>query len=363
MHPAVRLALPLPLLGVAAVAIADTPVVGPPTARNVEPVSFPYRRIAVTAQGTILADGLASVPCAKDGTSPLPTLLPALRSFQASKPDGGVLLVGDPEVDSQVVLAVIGTVTASGMQRIALQASPAGAPLAALNLLQPLSPGDFISSDEPDHSPGREALIVHVAAAEVNLFRAMDDKVVLPRLPDGALPIQTLTDLLAEDRRLYPAADKVVILTDHGVPFADLVAVLDRTRGQGYGQTLVGGGAPVGPGDAVHAELFAATDDVLSRDYTASDAGLGDPGSAWVSVWRRLLSDDAHSDAAAVAESGSTTLVVSGADLGLDLDADLGNRGTLTVEGAELHACATALPAYTAYAQAYDDWMALHDGC
>src|SRR4051812_6279330 len=106
MHTSLRLALSLPLLGVAAVAIADAPVVCPPPARNVEPVSFPYQRITVTAQGTILADGLAPIPCAKGCTSPLPTLLPRLRSFHARQPDGGVLLIGDPKADLRVVVAV-----------------------------------------------------------------------------------------------------------------------------------------------------------------------------------------------------------------------------------------------------------------
>jgi len=51
--------------------------------------------------------------------------------------------------------------------------------------------------------------------------------------------------LVAADRALFPEEQRVVIDTDDGTPYEQVVAAMDLTRELGYEQTLLAGGAPV----------------------------------------------------------------------------------------------------------------------
>ena len=53
-----------------------------------------------------------------------------------------------------------------------------------------------------------------------------------------------LRDLIKADHELLPAETMVVINTDDGVPYEEMIKVLDITREIGYPQTLLAGGPP-----------------------------------------------------------------------------------------------------------------------
>lgn len=61
------------------------------------------------------------------------------------------------------------------------------------------------------------------------------------RAPDW----ETVRALVAADRALFPGEQRVVINTDDGIPYEQVVAAMDLTRELGYEQTLLAGGAPV----------------------------------------------------------------------------------------------------------------------
>ena len=53
-----------------------------------------------------------------------------------------------------------------------------------------------------------------------------------------------LRELITADHELLPAETMVVINTDDGVPYEEMIKVLDMTRELGYPQTLLAGGPP-----------------------------------------------------------------------------------------------------------------------
>jgi hypothetical protein len=51
-----------------------------------------------------------------------------------------------------------------------------------------------------------------------------------------------ITRLLADDRARFPHERDIVIVTDDGEPYGDLIAALDAASALGYDRPLVGGG-------------------------------------------------------------------------------------------------------------------------
>lgn len=66
----------------------------------------------------------------------------------------------------------------------------------------------------------------------------------LGRSADRAPDWDSVRALVAADRALFPGEQRVVINTDDGIPYEQVVAAMDLTRELGYEQTLLAGGAP-----------------------------------------------------------------------------------------------------------------------
>jgi biopolymer transport protein ExbD len=63
------------------------------------------------------------------------------------------------------------------------------------------------------------------------------------RAPDGSLRMEGLVDALAHDDRRYDGASALLLVTDDGVAYGDMMAVLDLVESHGY-EVLLGGGPP-----------------------------------------------------------------------------------------------------------------------
>lgn len=207
-----------------------------PAAENTEVVEGPYTRVTVTAEGHVAHDGSTMRPNAEGR---LPGLVAPFQAFREKVGDGTVLVAGDARADFRVVRWTLASVNEAGLRHVAFLAGPETSPPRALLVSQSVAQAAPVAE-----SAVRSTLrppVIHLSASGLVFVRAAERIVRLPRV-DGALDVPRLGRLLDEDRRLHPSANFAIINSDDGVPYGDMMRVLDLTRGEGYARTLLAGG-------------------------------------------------------------------------------------------------------------------------
>jgi biopolymer transport protein ExbD len=90
-----------------------------------------------------------------------------------------------------------------------------------------------------DPEPPPPPLTVHLAAYGARIGRGAD-VVEVQRMAD-AFAWAEIERVIAVDRASHEDQRQVVIVTDDGLPYRDMIRALDLTRTHGYDETLLGG--------------------------------------------------------------------------------------------------------------------------
>lgn len=116
--------------------------------------------------------------------------------------------------------------------------------IASLDVEQNISPPDpnVIPPDPPPPPP----LTVHVEADRHWVGRKVEEGVTIMKVGE-TYDYDKLRETIVKDHETYPTETMVVINTDDGVPYEEMIKVLDLTREIGYPQTALAGGAPGTP--------------------------------------------------------------------------------------------------------------------
>jgi len=114
--------------------------------------------------------------------------------------------------------------------------------IASLDVEQSISntPPDVIEQPE---TPPVPPLTVHVKAEGHWIGRKVEEGIQVPKAGE-TYDYTKLEELMKKDHETYPVEEMVVINTDDGVPYEEMVKVLDMSRTIGYPKTLLAGGAP-----------------------------------------------------------------------------------------------------------------------
>jgi biopolymer transport protein TolR len=94
-----------------------------------------------------------------------------------------------------------------------------------------------------DDTPPVPPLTVHVKADGHFIARKVEEGVQVPKSGDD-YDMEKLRELMTKDHETFPAEEMVVINTDDGVPYEEMIKVLDMSRDIGYPKTLLAGGPP-----------------------------------------------------------------------------------------------------------------------
>jgi len=119
---------------------------------------------------------------------------------------------------------------------------------------------DNATQTEPQDPPPPPPLTVHVTSEGYQIFRKPEEMTtdaanhIVPKIDatDDKLAdanhkqfdYTKLEELVKKDRETYPDEKMVVINTDHGVSYEEMVKVLDLTRVYKYPQSALAGGPP-----------------------------------------------------------------------------------------------------------------------
>lgn len=261
-----RLPLLLAVVG-GLLAAADPTVLLLPEARTAVPVEGAVSRVTVRADGSIEHGGIAIAR--PTDTIVLPALVAPLRAFHAAEPDGSVLLAGDRRVDFRAVRQVLASTFDAGIARVGLLAASDGS--RALRIEANFLPFDPLASFDTVEGP--PPLTIHIQANRLVVGRRVEHLLSLPAVA-GALDVTTLAAILSEDRRLHPGLDLVVVNTEDGVPYANMVAVVDLSRERGYAKTALAGGPPSPDEPAPPAPTLAGTVEVRPSLELLDDGGV-----------------------------------------------------------------------------------------
>lgn len=261
-----RLPLLLAVVG-GLLAAADPTVLLLPEARTAVPVEGAVSRVTVRADGSIEHGGIAIAR--PTDTIVLPALVAPLRAFHAAEPDGSVLLAGDRRVDFRAVRQVLASTFDAGIARVGLLAAPDGS--RALRIETNFLPFDPLASFDTVEGP--PPFTIHIQANRLVMGRRVEHLLSLPAVA-GALDVTTLAAILSEDRRLHPGLDLVVVNTEDGVPYANMVAVVDLSRERGYAKTALAGGPPSPDEPAPPAPTLAGTVEVRPSLELRDDGGV-----------------------------------------------------------------------------------------
>ncbi len=111
----------------------------------------------------------------------------------------------------------------------------------SLNIEQSVNtdPPDPNITPPPDEVP---PLTVHVRGDGHWIGRKVEEGTNIPKLGDE-YDYAKLEEIMAKDHETYPDKDQVIINTDDGVKYEEMVLVLDMSRKVGYPKTLLAGGA------------------------------------------------------------------------------------------------------------------------
>jgi biopolymer transport protein ExbD len=103
-----------------------------------------------------------------------------------------------------------------------------------------------LSSLQVDHevgggagAVGPEPLRVHLAADGVRVGRA--EEALVPRR-GGEVDWEEVDARMAADRAEWPAERQIVLLTDDGLPYREMIRALDLATAHGYDRRVLGGG-------------------------------------------------------------------------------------------------------------------------
>ncbi len=122
--------------------------------------------------------------------------------------------------------------------------------IASIDVEQAISPPnpDVEIPDPPPQPP----LKIHVRGDGMWIARKVEDGKQLPKIGEDQ-DWKQLKELIKADHDAFPTEQMVVINTDDGVPYEEMIKALDLTREFGYPQTALAGGAPSTTPDGVPA--------------------------------------------------------------------------------------------------------------
>ena len=115
--------------------------------------------------------------------------------------------------------------------------------ISALQVEQNISPPDP-NVEIPDPPPP-PPLTVHVRGDGHFICRKVEEGTNIPKIGE-TYDYTKLDELMRKDHETYPDQTMIVINTDDGVPYEEMIKVLDLSRDIGYPQTALAGG-PANP--------------------------------------------------------------------------------------------------------------------
>jgi biopolymer transport protein ExbD len=120
--------------------------------------------------------------------------------------------------------------------------------IASLNVEQNIAPPD--QNQPPPEEPPVPPLTVHIRGDGIWIARKVEEGVNVPKLGEDQ-DFTKLEELMDKDHETFPAEEMVVINTDDGVHYEEMIKVLDMSRKIGYPKTLLAGGPPSDTPDGV----------------------------------------------------------------------------------------------------------------
>jgi biopolymer transport protein TolR len=114
--------------------------------------------------------------------------------------------------------------------------------IASLDVEQSISNSPPVDTPPPE-TPPVPPLTVHVKAEGHWIGRKVEEGVQVPKVGE-TYDYAKLRELMTKDHETYPVEEMVVINTDDGVPYEEMIQVLDLSREIGYPKTLLAGGPP-----------------------------------------------------------------------------------------------------------------------
>ena len=113
--------------------------------------------------------------------------------------------------------------------------------IAALEVEQSVSNEPPPPEAEPPPVPPVPPLTVHVKAEGHWIGRKVEEGIQVPKSGEDYNYVK-LEELLVKDHETFPVEEMVIINTDDGVPYEEMIIVLDLSRKIGYPKTLLAGG-------------------------------------------------------------------------------------------------------------------------
>jgi biopolymer transport protein TolR len=113
--------------------------------------------------------------------------------------------------------------------------------IASLDVEQNIAPPD--PNQEPPDEPPTPPLTVHIRGDGMWIARKVETGINIPKIGE-TYDYTKLDELMKKDHETFPAEEMVIINTDDGVAYEEMVKVLDMSRGIGYPKTLLAGGPP-----------------------------------------------------------------------------------------------------------------------
>lgn len=96
--------------------------------------------------------------------------------------------------------------------------------------------------------PPPPPLTIHIRGDGAFICRKVEEGTNIPKVGE-TYDYLKLKDLIVKDHETFPTEDMVVINTDDGVAYEEMMKVLDMTRQIGYPKTLLAGGPPSATAD------------------------------------------------------------------------------------------------------------------
>jgi biopolymer transport protein ExbD len=111
----------------------------------------------------------------------------------------------------------------------------------SLAIEQSISPPD--PNTPPPDEPPTPPLTVHIRADGHWIARKVEEGVNVPKMGE-TYDYTKVEELMEKDHTTFPTEDMIVINTDDGVAYEEMVKILDLSRKIGYPKTLLAGGPP-----------------------------------------------------------------------------------------------------------------------